>query len=73
MQLEILNLDYHVCRLTVKALNKFKEYEEAAKALGVTTRTLRNYKRQFKIIRVSDEFIAFNPVEGKTLRTVEQG
>jgi len=44
-----LNLDDAICSLVLKALNKHKHKDEAAKALGVSGRQMYNYIQQFNI------------------------
>jgi hypothetical protein len=55
---EILNIEYHVKRLVLLALNKSARQFEAAKLLGVSERTLARYKKQFNIgySKRNDEF-----------------
>lgn len=48
---EILNLEYHRQRLVLKALNKAGSAEKAAKLLGITSRTVKRYLRQYSIRR----------------------
>lgn len=48
---ENLNLDYNIKLLVLKALNKFKKIGPAAEALGVSERTLKRYKRGYRIKR----------------------
>lgn len=50
MQEEILNIRHHVKTMVVKALNRTQDAESAAKTLGVTSRTVLNYKKEFGII-----------------------
>lgn len=45
--MEYLNLDYHIKRLIIIAMSKYTHYTEQAKALGVTTRTLFNYRKKY--------------------------
>jgi hypothetical protein len=49
MPIETLNIDYHVRRLVVKALNIFPTKIGAAKALGICQRQLYNYIKQYDI------------------------
>ena len=49
METEILDIRYHVRLMVLKALNKYKTNKEAAEALGITDRMLRNYKFCFDI------------------------
>lgn len=46
---ETLNIEYHVKRKVLKALNKFPTVEKASHALGLTARTLYRYKHQWSI------------------------
>jgi len=48
-QTEVLNIDYHVKHMTIKALNKFNKIELAAAALGVNKRTISRYQKRFNI------------------------
>lgn len=52
MAKEILNIDYHVRRLVLKALNLKPNYIEAAKALGVSLRTVYRKMNQYNIRKV---------------------
>ena len=47
---EILNIEYHVKRMVIKALNQTQSHEAAGRLLGVTGRTVYRYKRQFDIV-----------------------
>lgn len=47
--MENLNLDYHIKRLIIIALAKYKSQPEQAKALGITTRTLYNYCKRYNL------------------------
>lgn len=49
MQSETLNIDYHVRRLVVKALNLFPTKIGAAKALGICERQLYVYIHKYDI------------------------
>jgi hypothetical protein len=51
MQDEILNLDFHIKRLTLLALNKTASIEAAAAMLGITGRTVHRYIKTFDIKR----------------------
>ena len=46
---EYLNIDYHIKRLLLIAINKFKTEKEQAEALGVTTKTLYNYRKKYSL------------------------
>ena len=50
MSNENLNLDFHVKRLTLKALNRYHLRKDAAEALGINERTLYRYRHQYDII-----------------------
>jgi transcriptional regulator with PAS, ATPase and Fis domain len=52
MTTETLNIDYHNKRLMLKALNKHPTVEQAAKALGISERTLYRWMEEYKIVRV---------------------
>jgi predicted DNA-binding transcriptional regulator YafY len=52
MTIETLNIDYHNKRLMLKALNKHPTVEQAAKALGISERTLYRWMDEYKIVRV---------------------
>lgn len=41
--MEYLNLDYHIKRLLLIAVAKFKTQDEQAKALGISRATLKRY------------------------------
>lgn len=45
---EILNIEYHVRRLVLKATGKFKTRKQAAQALGITPKALAYYQKKFK-------------------------
>jgi len=49
--MEILNLEYHYKTMTVKALNKTKSNDEAAKLLGISKRKLFDWKIKYNIVR----------------------
>jgi hypothetical protein len=51
MQAQTLNIDYHVRRLVVIALNLFPTKIGASKALGISERHLYTYIKQFDIYR----------------------
>lgn len=46
---EILNINRHVERLVLKALNRFKHSVPAASALGIDTKQLYHLRRKFEI------------------------
>lgn len=49
MEDEILNIEYHVKRIVLKALNKTRFVKQAADMVGVSERTLHRYKKDFNI------------------------
>lgn len=49
MKEDNLNIDYHIRILVVKALNRTHNITKGAELLGITERTLYNYKRQYSI------------------------
>lgn len=60
MSEEILNIEYHVKRMIVKALNNTQTHEDAALLLGITVRTLYRYKAQYNVFydkRSNDYFL----------------
>jgi len=46
---ENLNLDYHIKRLIIIALAKYKTETEQSRALGVSKRTLYNYRKRYSL------------------------
>jgi len=46
---EILNIDYHINILTIKALNKAKTQTEAAILLGIEKHTVKTWIERFDI------------------------
>lgn len=44
-----LNIDYHVKRLLLIAIAKFKTEKEQAEALGICTTTLWKYKKKYNL------------------------
>jgi hypothetical protein len=48
---EILNVDYHRCRLILKSLNTSKTTKEAANKCGISVRTLRVWCFNYDIIK----------------------
>lgn len=48
-----LNIHHHRMQLALKALNKHGTIEAAASELGITGRTLHNWKKEYKIERVN--------------------
>jgi hypothetical protein len=51
---EILNIDYHRCRLILKSLNTSKTVREAANKCGISVRTLRVWCFNYDIIKDSE-------------------
>lgn len=49
MQDEILNIDYYRKEYTIRALTKFKKKHLAAKAMGISNRTLFRWIKIFNI------------------------
>lgn len=47
--MDYLNLDYHIKRLLLTAIARYDTQKEQAKALGVTSRTLINYCKKYKL------------------------
>lgn len=58
MESEILNIEHHVKRLLLKALNRTHFQKIAAEKLGISERSLHRYKKQFNISydKKKDEF-----------------
>lgn len=48
---EILNIDYNIQILCIKALNKFDYKRDAAKALGISERNLYRLIERYNIVR----------------------
>jgi len=69
---EILNIDYHTCRLMVKALNKFRTKAAAAKAMGISERNLYRLKKRYGIKLVGEEYNAAH-FSARTIRIIEKG
>lgn len=65
-QEEILNIQYHVGKMIVKALNRAVNVRDAAKLLGVTERTLYRYKWQYNVMYDRKSGTYFIP-QGKTI------
>ena len=65
---EILNIDYHVRRMVIKALNKTKYVFEAAEMLGVSSRSVYRYMEIFGIgyNRKKKEYEFIQPVKIKS-------
>lgn len=47
--MEYLNIDYNIKRLIIIAMANYKKEYEQAMALGITRRTLYNYKKKYKL------------------------
>lgn len=45
--MENLNIQYHIARHVREALRRYKSQEDAAKALGISSRTLIRYKKLY--------------------------
>lgn len=56
---EILNIEYHTKRLFIKALNKYPTMDQAAAALGVSTRQVNRWKIEFGVIK-TQQYIFLN-------------
>ncbi len=48
---EILNIEYHVKILLIKALNRHETHEQAAAALGMTYRNLRYLLKSYNVVK----------------------
>lgn len=44
-----LNIDYHVKRLILIAMGRFKTCKDQANALGISATTLINYKKRYNL------------------------
>lgn len=53
--MEYLNIDYHVKRLLLIAIAKYKTKPEQAKALGVSERTLTVYFKKYQINYIKEK------------------
>jgi transposase-like protein len=51
---EILNLDYHRCRLILKSLNSSKTIKEAAVKCGLSKNTLFIWRKNYSIVKNKD-------------------
>lgn len=58
MQDEILNIDFHVRRLLLKALNICRTRTEAATALGISTKTLQNKMDVYEVEKENGIYIS---------------
>ena len=54
MNEEILNIEFNVKQMVLRALNKFGMITSAATALSIGERTLYNYKNRFNIKKIAD-------------------
>lgn len=52
---EYLNIDYHIKRLILIAMAKYKNKKEQAKALGIHTRTLADYKWRYNLTKKGEK------------------
>ena len=55
---EILNIDFHVKQLLLKALNKHGKSEKAATVLGISLKTLHNYVKDYQVTKVANVFVS---------------
>jgi uncharacterized protein YjcR len=51
---EILNVDYHRCRLILKSLNTSKTIKEASEKCGISTKTMHIWKQNYGIKKTKD-------------------
>jgi hypothetical protein len=51
---EILNVDYHRCRLMLKSLNTSKTIKEAADKCGLSKRTMQTWRKNYNIVKNKD-------------------
>lgn len=51
---EILNVDYHRCRLMLKSLNTSKTIKEAAQKCGLSKRTMQTWRKNYNIVKNKD-------------------
>lgn len=65
MKGEILNIEFHVRRLLIKALNSSKTESQAASKLEVSKRTLWRYKKQYCIVKEGKRFVEKQPMQSK--------
>lgn len=56
--MEYLNLDYHIKRLLLMAITRYKNQDEQAKALGISKSSLvrycKRYQLNYKEIKTND-------------------
>ena len=45
--MEYLNIDYHIKKLLIIAIARFKTKKEQAQALGITIKTLARYLKKY--------------------------
>lgn len=69
MSEEILNIDHHVKQLVLKALNKFRYLTEACRALGISERSLANYRQRYNI-QHNDHTNQYSIIQNKKHATV---
>lgn len=64
MKDEILNIEYHVKIMVLKALNRTDNNNDACKLLGISVRTLFRYKISFNIIYddINNNFYIRQPI-----------
>ena len=55
---EILNIDFHVKQLLLKALNKHERYQDAATVLGISLRSLYKYMKDYQVTKVANVFVS---------------
>jgi hypothetical protein len=48
---EILNLDYHRCRLILKSLNSSKTIKDATDKCGLSKRTMHTWRKNYSIVK----------------------
>lgn len=68
---EILNIDYHTCRLMVKALNKHRTRAAAAAAMGISERNLYRLKKRYGIKLIGEEYQA-KQFAARTIKIIEK-
>ena len=47
--MEYLNLDYHIKRLLLMAITRYRNQSEQAKALGISKATLTRYLKKYEL------------------------
>lgn len=53
--MECLNLDYHIKRLLLIAIGKYKTQSEQAEALGISQRTLTTYLKKYNLNYIKEK------------------